>query len=287
MGVAFALEAVLPFVAGVGEGGAAAAGFASAASVFASASAAGFSVPFTALAFSVSAGGAGPGVCVDASTAGAEGEVAAGSGFTSAALVDPAVTSPGAAGVCVDGSVMAVGAVVVVGMEDIVSVVDDPSTMVDSGALSATRGRTGTGTSGAVDAVAAGAGRTASGATSLAGVGTSSRAPVVFGSTDPLMCVSGSAGSFVGSSVAAAGAGEVGVWVVPGAMASTMATAADFAVSRIPFVFPAGGSGAAWTGVFGVAGRAGAVSTLFKLPIESSSVGCSSVVVHRPSTMYL
>ena len=84
-----------------------------------------------------------------------------------------------------------------------------------------------------------------------------------------------------------AGAGEVDVCVVPGAMASTIATAADLAVSRIPFVFPAGGSGAARTGVFGVAGRAGAVSTLFKLPIESSSVGCSSVVVHRPSTMYL
>ena len=35
------------------------------------------------------------------------------------------------------------------------------------------------------------------------------------------------------------------------------------------------------------AGRAGARRTLLRLPMGSSSVGWSSVVVHRPSTMYL
>ena len=179
MGVGCELEAVLPFVAGVGGGATAplTADFASGVSAVA-----GFSDPFAALGFSVSAGGAGAGVCVDASTAGAEGEVAAGSGFTSAALVDPAVTSPGAAGVCVDGSVMAVGALV--GAEDAVSVVDHPSTVLGSSAFPAARGWTGTGTSGAV---AVDGGRTASAVVSFAGVGTPSDTPVVFGSTDPLV----------------------------------------------------------------------------------------------------
>lgn len=104
--------------------------------------------------------------------------------------------------------------------------------------------------------------------------------------------------------------------VVPGAIASTMSTAACLAVSTTPTTaavtaptapatppaLPSAplsvctvcvlvcftGSGVATeAGLNGDSGRAGARYTLFKLPSLSISVGRSSVVAHLPSTMYL
>ena len=85
--------------------------------------------------------------------------------------------------------------------------------------------------------------------------------------------------------------------MVAGTIACTMLAAACFAEATKPFnAVWASGSGLGFcegTGIGAGAGaevgggRAGARRTLFRLPIGSSSVGWSSVVVHLPSTMYL